>query len=97
METDIDALNRLADGLHRVADEMAIERRTLARQLVALTWHGVAAEAVRGALGQRVCSLADARERYLEAAGALDDHVDRVQSRRALVAHAADRIEALFS
>jgi len=97
METELDALDRLADGLHRVADEMAAERRRLQQQLVALSWRGLAAEAVRGVLGQRACSLAEARERFLDAAEALVDHAEVVRSRHALLLHTADRLESLFS
>lgn len=97
METQLDALGRLADGLCRVADEMAAERRALQQQVVALSWRGLAAEAVRGALDRRACALAEARERFLDAADALVEHTRRLRSRHELLVETADRIEWLFS
>ena len=54
-------LHRLADGLVRVADEMEAERLALQRRLVEMHWRGLAAEAVRGVLSDRLCALAEAR------------------------------------
>jgi hypothetical protein len=97
MGDETTALHRLADGLVRVADEMEAERRALQRRLVALQWRGLAADAVRGVLSHRLCALAEARERHLDAADALLDHADLVESRRRLLVVAAGAVESLFS
>jgi len=96
MGDETTALHRLADGLVRVADEMEAERRALQRRLVALQWRGLAADAVRGVLSSRLCALAEARERHLDAAEALLDHADLVDSRRRLLVAAAGAVESLF-
>jgi len=97
MGDETTALHRLADGLVRVADEMEAERRALHRRLVALEWRGLAADAVRGVLSHRLCALAEARERHLDAADALLDHACLVESRRRLLVGAARAVESLFS
>jgi hypothetical protein len=91
------ALHRLADSLVRVADEMEAERLALQRRLVATHWRGLAAEAVRGVLSNRLCALSDARERHLDAAEALDAHARLVESRRRLLVVTAHAVESLFS
>ena len=90
------ALHRLADGLVRVADEMEAERVVLQRRLVALQWRGLAAEAVRGVLSERLCALAEARERHRDAAAAVADHAHVVESRRRFLLGVADAIESLL-
>jgi len=82
MTTEHGALHQVAAGLALVAREMAQERAVLQRRLVALSWRGLAAEAVRGMLTQRMCALADARERHLDAAEAVLDHARLVERRR---------------
>lgn len=97
MGADTEALHRLAGSLLEAADEMESERLALQRQLVALTWRGVAAEAVRGVLTGRLCALAEARERHVDAARTLADHADVVEHRLRLLAHAARQVESLFT
>jgi len=97
MGAETEALHRLAGSLLRAADEMESERLALQRQLVALTWRGVAAEAVRGVLTGRLCALAEARERHVDAARTLADHAEAVQHRCRLLVHAASQIESLFT
>jgi hypothetical protein len=89
-------LRRLADGLLRVAEEMEAERRRLASRLVSLSWRGLAAEAVRGTLTNRICALAEAGERHRAAADALADHAWRVERQRVVLSRLADRVEELF-
>lgn len=97
MGAETEALHRLAGSLFGVADEMESERLALQRQLVALTWRGVAAEAVRGAVTDRLCALAEARERHVEAALTLAEHADVVEQRCRLLARAAGQVGSLFT
>jgi len=97
MGAETEALHRLAGSLLRVADEMESERLALQRRLVALTWRGLAAEAVRGALTDRLCALAEAREQHVDAAVTLADHAEVVEQRCRLLARAAGQIEALLT
>ena len=97
MGAETEAVHRLAGSLLRVADELESERLALQRRLVALTWRGLAAEAVRGVLTSRLCALAEARERHVDAARTLADHAEVVQHRCRLLEHAAGQIESLFT
>lgn len=96
MGGESEALHRLASGLFRVADEMDEERRRLQRRLLALTWQGLAAEAVRGRLTARQQALAEAVERHVDSAVAVLVHAQRVEHRRHALAVVADRVEDLL-
>ena len=89
-------LQRLADGLTMLADEIEAERVALHRRLAGMHWRGLAAEAVRGVLSDRLCALAEARERHLEAAEALHDHARFVESRQRLLDRVAHVVDSLI-
>ena len=97
MYGDTEAIRGLARGLRRLGDDIRWEADTLLARAEAVSWQGVAADAMRAVARHRVRELHRTAGLHDDAARALDDHADAVDRVKRLIAAIEDRVMSLVA
>jgi hypothetical protein len=97
MYGDTEAIRGLARGLRRLGDEIRWEADLLLSAAEAVPWQGIAADAMRCLARHRVGELRRTAALHDEAASALDDHADAVESVKRLIAAVEDQVRSMVA
>src|SRR4051794_3942426 len=97
MYGDTEAIRRLAHTMRGEATALRTEAETLLARAVAVPWHGLAADAMRGSVQAQVAALRRTATLADEAAVALDHHAAEVERLKALISAIEHKAMALVS
>ena len=97
MYGDTSVIRGLARDLRRTAEEIRGEADGLSAAAAAVTWQGVAADAMRAVSRARTSALRRTADLHDDAAAALDEHADAVDRIKRLIAAIEERVLSLVA